>query len=179
MRKVNTILSVLLIFIFMIHGIMGGFMLLGVGASAGKMLAWIGVAILTVHMVIGASLTIQTIKLSKAAGKSYLKQNALFWARRASGLAVLIMIFFHIGLFGKMQDGMYILFPFTFVKLIAQLLLVAALFLHIFVNIRPLLVSMGVISFKERRIDVFLILAVLLLFISSAVVFYYIGWQFL
>jgi succinate dehydrogenase hydrophobic anchor subunit len=179
MRKVNTILSVLLIVIFMIHGIMGSFMLLGVGASAGKILAWIGVAILAAHMVIGVLLTVQTFKASKAGGKSYLKQNELFWTRRASGLAILIMMFFHIGLFGKMQDGEYILLPFTSVKLIAQLLLIAALFLHIFVNIRPLLVSMGVISFKERRIDIFLILAVLLLFMSGAVVFYYIGWKLL
>jgi hypothetical protein len=179
MRKVNTILSVLLIVIFMIHGIMGSFMLLGVGASAGKILAWIGVAILAAHMVIGVLLTVQTFKASKFGGKSYLKQNELFWTRRASGLAILIMMFFHIGLFGKMQDGEYILLPFTSVKLIAQLLLIAALFLHIFVNIRPLLVSMGVISFKERRIDIFLILAVLLLFMSGAVVFYYIGWKLL
>jgi hypothetical protein len=97
MRKVNTILSVLLIVIFMIHGIMGSFMLLGVGASAGKILAWIGVAILAAHMVIGVLLTVQTFKASKAGGKSYLKQNELFWTRRASGLAILIMMFFHIG----------------------------------------------------------------------------------
>ena len=49
MRKWNTILSVLMLLIFMIHGIMGSFMLNGVGSSAGKLLAWIGVGILVVH----------------------------------------------------------------------------------------------------------------------------------
>ena len=53
MRKWNTILSVLMLLIFMIHGIMGSFMLNGVGSSAGKLLAWIGVGILVVHTVIG------------------------------------------------------------------------------------------------------------------------------
>ena len=48
MRKWNTILSVLMLLIFMIHGIMGSFMLNGVGSSAGKLLAWIGVGILAV-----------------------------------------------------------------------------------------------------------------------------------
>ena len=177
MRKINTILSVLLLVIFMLHGLMGSFMLLGIGSSAGKILAWFGVAVLAAHTVIGVILTIKTLKISQNAGNSYLKQNAVFWARRASGLAILILMFFHIGLFGGVQDGMYILFPFTTVKLITQLLLVAALFIHLFINIRPLLVSLGIISYKERRGDIYLILSVLLLFSAGAVIIYYIGWH--
>ena len=174
MRKINTILSVLLLVIFMLHGLMGSFMLLGIGSSAGKILAWVGVAVLAAHTVIGVILTINTLKISKNAGNSYLKQNAVFWARRASGLAILILMFFHIGLFGGVQDGIYILFPFTTVKLITQLLLV---FIHLFINIRPLLVSLGIISYKERRGDIYLILSVLLLFSAGAVIIYYIGWH--
>lgn len=177
MRKINTILSVLLLVIFMLHGLMGSFMLLGIGSSAGKILAWVGVAVLAAHTVIGVILTINTLKISKNAGNSYLKQNTVFWARRASGLAILILMFFHIGLFGGVQDGIYILFPFTTVKLITQLLLVAALFIHLFINIRPLLVSLGIISYKERRGDIYLILSVLLLFSAGAVIIYYIGWH--
>ena len=177
MRKINTILSVLLLVIFMLHGLMGSFMLLGIGSSAGKILAWVGVAVLAAHTVIGVILTINTLKISKNAGNSYLKQNVVFWARRASGLAILILMFFHIGLFGGVQDGIYILFPFTTVKLITQLLLVAALFIHLFINIRPLLVSLGIISYKERRGDIYLILSVLLLFSAGAVIIYYIGWH--
>ena len=109
----------------------------------------------------------------------YLKQNAIFWARRASGMAIMILLLFHIGLFGKVQNGTYILFPFTTVKMVTQLLFVAAIFVHIFINIRPLLVSLGIISYKERRSDIYLILSVLLLFIVGAVILYYIGWQYL
>ena len=36
MRKLNTILSVLLLVIFLLHGIMGSFMLLGIGSNAGN-----------------------------------------------------------------------------------------------------------------------------------------------
>ena len=161
----------------MLHGLMGSFMLLGIGSSAGKILAWVGVAVLAAHTVIGVILTIKTLKIFKNAGNSYLKQNAVFWARRASGLAILILMFFHIGLFGGVQDGMYILFPFTTVKLITQLLLVAALFIHLFINIRPLLISLGIISYKERRGDIYLILSVLLLFCTGTVIIYYIGWH--
>lgn len=174
MRKINTVLSILLIVIFMLHGLMGSFMLVGIGSNAGKVLAWIGVSVLVVHTVIGFILTIQTLKNK---GCSYLKQNVVFWARRASGLAILILLFFHIGLFGGIKDGMYILFPFTTVKLVTQLLLIVALFIHLFINIRPLLISLGIISYKERRGDIFLILSVLLLFCVGAVIIYYIGWH--
>ena len=179
MRKWNTILSVLMLLIFMIHGSMGSFMLNGVGSSTGKILAWIGVGILVVHTVMGTVLTVQSLRAAKQSGKMYLKQNAIFWARRASGMAILILLFFHIGLFGKVQNGTYILFPFTMVKMVTQLLFVAAIFIHVFINIRPLLVSLGIISYKERRGDIYLILSVLLLFIAGSVIFYYIGWQYL
>ena len=179
MRKWNTILSVLMLLIFMIHGIMGSFMLNGVGSSAGKLLAGMGVGIVVVDTVIGVILTDQSLQTAKQSGKMYLKQNVIFWARRASGMAILILLLFHIGLFGKVQNGTYILFPFTTVKMVTQLLIVAAIFVDIFINIRALLVSLGIISYKERRSDIYLILSVLLLFIAGAVILYYIGWQYL
>ena len=97
MRKLNTILSVLLLFICLLHGLMGSFMLLGISSGAGKFLAWIGVGILAAHTVLGLLLTAQTFRASRSGGKLYGKQNALFWARRTSGLAILLMLFFHIG----------------------------------------------------------------------------------
>lgn len=96
MRKLNTILSVLLLFICLLHGLMGSFMLLGISSGAGKFLAWIGVGILAAHTVLGLLLTAQTFRASRSGGKLYGKQNALFWARRTSGLAILLMLFFHI-----------------------------------------------------------------------------------
>lgn len=82
MRKLNTILSVLLLFICLLHGLMGSFMLLGISSGAGKFLAWIGVGILAAHTVLGLLLTAQTFRASRSGGKLYGKQNALFWARR-------------------------------------------------------------------------------------------------
>ena len=106
-------------------------------SGAGKFLAWIGVGILAAHTVLGLLLTAQTFRASRSGGKLYGKQNALFWARRTSGLAILLMLFFHIGVFGRVQDGVYILFPFTTVRLLTQLLLVASVFVHLLLNLRP------------------------------------------
>lgn len=175
MRKLNTILSVLLVVVFLLHGVLGSFLLLGVGQTGGKMLAHIGMLLLFLHLCIGVRLMMQTVQTKQ--GFAYSKQNALFWTRRASGLAILILVFFHMGVFGSVEDGLYILTPFTTVKLLTQLLLIAALFVHIFVNVRPLLVSLGVITYKERRGALFLMLSILLLFMAGSVVVYYIRWH--
>ena len=179
MRKWNSIVSLLMVIVFALHAIMGSFMLNGIGSSAGKPLAWIGCVLILAHLVFGVILTVQTIRSGKASGKWYLKQNALFWTRRISGIVILIMAFFHIGLFGGMVENQYILYEFTTVKFLIQMLLIAALFTHIFVNIRPLLISLGILKYKERRVDIFLILSIVLLFCAGAVTFYYIGWQLL
>lgn len=177
MRRLNSILSAILLVIILLHGVLGSLKLLGASPIAGKALAWVGVCVLVAHAVIGAILTIQTFLVSKKNGEKYLKQNALFWTRRASGLAILIMLFFHIGAFGYMSNGNYMLYDFGVVKLIAHLILIASLFVHIFVNVRPLLISKGIIKHKERRVDIFLILSVLLLLFSGAIVFYFVSWQ--
>jgi hypothetical protein len=98
---------------------------------------------------------------------------------KAKAKAAAMLAFCHFRLFGHTIDGQYILFEFTTTRLVTQFLLIAALFTHIFVNIRPLLVSLGIITFKERRVDIFLILSVFLLFFAGAVASYYIGWQYL
>ena len=170
MRKLNTILSVLLLFICLLHGLMGSFMLLGISSRAGKFLAWIGVGILAAHTVLGLLLTAQTFRASRSGGKLYGKQNALFWARRTSGLAILLMLFFHIGVFGRVQDGVYILFPFTTVRLLT-------VFVHLLLNLRPLLVSLGIVRDKEQRGDLYLILSILVLFAAGSIILYYIGWN--
>ena len=70
----------------MIHGIMGSFMLNGVGSSAGKTSCMdLVLVFFVVHTVIGVILTVQSLQTAKQSGKMYLKQNAIFWARRAVG----------------------------------------------------------------------------------------------
>lgn len=174
MRRVNTLISALLIGIFLLHGILGGFMLLGIGHTVGKMLTWGGMALLAIHTAAGAWLTAETFR---AGGRVYARRNALFWARRASGLAILFFLYFHIGAFAAFDGHAFVLLPFTAAKLLMQLGLTASLGLHIWINIRPFLVSLGVISYKERRGDIELVLSVLLLFMAGTAVMYYIGWQ--
>ena len=164
----------------MIHGIMGSFMLNGVGSSAGKLLAWIGVGILVVHTVIdwchpdSSEFTdSEAIRKNVSETERHILGETSQWAGDTNS-AVLP----HRLVWKSAERNIYSV-PFTTVKMVTQLLFVAAIFVHIFINIRPLLVSLGIISYKERRGDIYLILSVLLLFIAGAVIFYYIGWQYL
>mgnify|MGYP000497283330 FL=1 len=63
MRKANTILSAILLVIFMLHGIAGTFSLLGIESMATAILAWIGAVVLAAHTVLGILLTIQTVRI--------------------------------------------------------------------------------------------------------------------
>ncbi|QAT49941.1 pilus assembly protein PilX [Caproiciproducens sp. NJN-50] len=179
MRRINTILSGVILVVFLTHGVMGSFLLLGIGSDAATTLAWVGFGLILIHAGLGVALTVQAARGGGEFGRWYLRQNATFWTRRFSGVAILILLFFHFGAYGETVNGAFGLKEFTMIKLVTQLLLIAALFIHVFVNLRPLLISLGVIKQWERRVDLFLIASVFLLFFTGAVLFYYIGWQYL
>ena len=177
MRKWNAILTAAIMSLFLLHAILGGFQLFGVGATALKGAAWAAAALTLVHTAIGVKLTADSIRVWKKTGVGYFKQNKLFWARRVSGFAVMILLIFHMTAFGYDNGGAYRLRWFTDAKLAAQLLLVAALAVHIVTNVKPMLISFGVRGLKKYVGDILFVLSVLLLFMAAAFVVYYLRWN--
>ncbi|MDR2782903.1 MAG: hypothetical protein LBB48_03530 [Treponema sp.] len=159
----------------LIHGVIGGLTLLGLSRSMGKWIAWVGFGLIMLHVIFCTAFTVKAVKSGQISGKWYLRENALFWARRISGLCILVLVFFHFGLFGHMTAKGYVLYEFTTMRLAVQLLLGASLFTHIFINIRPLFISFGIPGYKKYKISVFFALSVFLLFCTTAVVCYYAG----
>ena len=173
MRKCNTIVSLLMVFLFLIHIIMGSTVLLNWSTNAGKMFSRIGVTIFLIHLIIGIILTIRTFSSHNKNQKNYVKENSSFWARRISGIAFLILMPFHFGVFGKMVNGIYVLSPFTTTKLITQLLMITALFVHLFTNVRPLFMSMGITVKSNERNVVYTILSAAMIFTFVGFISYY------
>ena len=173
MRKCNVIISLLMVFLFLIHIIMGSTVLLNWSTNAGKMFIRIGVTILLIHLIIGIILTIRTFSFHTKNQKNYVKENFSFWARRISGIAFLILMFFHFGVFGKMVNGVYVLSPFTTTKLITQLLMITTLFVHLFTNVRPLFMSMGITVKKNQKYAVYSVLSATMLFTFVGFISYY------
>ncbi|MBR1627808.1 MAG: pilus assembly protein PilX, partial [Lachnospiraceae bacterium] len=102
MRKANAILAICITVLFLFHLIAGSLKLFGLMPGGGewfRILSWLMVALILVHVAIGVKLSIDTIIASRKAGVSYLRQNKLFWLRRISGFAMLLFMGAHIFLF--------------------------------------------------------------------------------
>ena len=177
MRKSNAILTAVILLLFLVHAILGGFQLLGAGSTAVKAIAWLCTALIAAHTVIGVKLTADTLRVRKKTGVGYFRENTLFWARRVSGFAVMVLLVFHLTAFGDNSGVRYRLQWFDTAKLVTQLLLIAVLALHILSNVKPMLISFGIRSLKDRAGEILLILSVLLLFMAAAFIVYYLRWN--
>ena len=177
MRKWNAILTAAIMALFLLHAIFGAFQLFGVGPTALKAVAWAALVLVAAHTLIGVKLTADSLRVWKQTRVGYFRQNKLFWARRISGFAVMVLLAFHMTAFGTSNGGAYRLRWFTDFKLATQLLLIVTLTLHVLMNVRPMLISFGVRGLKKYAGDILFVLSVLLLFMAAAFVTYYLRWN--
>lgn len=177
MRRWNNILARIIIVLFLLHGVMGSLMLLGVSNVAIVYLPWILLAAVGIHGILGIISTIPSIKSGIKTGYWYFRENAAFWTKRISGLAILLLLSFHITAYTTNVNGHFFLKEFTVCGLISQILFVVSIFIHLAVSIRSMLIAKGAIKFKERTIDWMLVLSVMMIFFTVAIIIYFIQWQ--
>ena len=177
MRKLNAVLTAAILVLFLLHGILGAFQLFGLGDTALKAVAWAAIGLVALHVFISGKYTLDTLRVWRRTGAGYFRANKLFWARRISGFAVMVLLVFHLTAFGTTADGVYRLKWFDTGKLITQLLLAAALAVHVISNVRPALIAFGVRNLKPWAGDILAVLAVLLLVMAAAFVVYYLRWN--
>lgn len=177
MRKWNNILARVIIALFLLHALMGSLMLLGVSSISFKSLSWLLFTAVIAHGVLGVIATVQAVKSGKTSGKWYLRQNAAYWTKRFSGLAILILLFFHISAYTTTVGGKFFLKEFTFGRMSAQLLLILSVFIHLAVSVRSMLIAKGNVKFKERTVDIMMIMSLMMLLFTAAIIIYFIQWQ--
>lgn len=177
MRKWNAVLSMIILVLFLIHGILGAFQMLGTGSVTLRVLAHTLFGLILIHTVLGIVLTVQSIRVWKKTKVPYLRQNLLFWTRRISGLVIMVLIFFHMSAFSYYDGDVYRLKWFTAFRLAVQLLLVLSLAVHVISNVKPMLIAFGIRSLKERAVDILFVLSLILLFMAAAFIVYYIRWN--
>lgn len=177
MRKFNTILTALILVLFLIHAILGSFQMLGIGNTVMKTLSWISAGLVGVHMLIGIKLTVDTLRAQKKTETAYFRENLLFWARRVSGFAVMVLLFFHFTAFGYYVGEAYRLRWFDTGRLVTQILLVIALAVHIISNVRPMMIALGIKSLRQWIGDILFVISVLLLFAAVGFIVYYLRWN--
>ncbi len=182
MRKWNGWISLAIIALLLLHGITGGFQLLGVMAGGKQwrsVLSYAMAAFLCVHMIIGIYLTWDGFRKGGWAHVLYKKENLAFWTRRISGLAIVLFGVYHALFFSQRGDGAFRLKLFEGPQLAASLLLVAAVAVHLLSNIRPLLITFGARRVRKLLGDILFLLAVVMLFAAVAFIVYYLRWNYL
>lgn len=178
LRKINMFLVIGMLVTFLAHAISGGLRLAGASTAPATYLAWALTVFIALHMVVTTILTVQTLKARRLSGAGYFKENSAFWTRRISGFVILIPLIMHITIFMQPPEAdAYRLQVFTAGRLISQILLVAAIALHVLTNIRPAAISFGIRDGKAFRIDLMLILSVMLLLFAAAFAIFYIRWM--
>ena len=179
MRKLNAIVSLVLIILFLIHTIAGSFQLMKIipgGNEVMKNLSYLLLFLIGVHIIIGTKLTIDSVKICRKSGKFYFRENAVFWIRRITGFAMIMLIICHVLLFTS-NGEVFRLNDFNEVQLVFSILLVFTLLVHMLTNIRPLLISFGISGFRLYIKDILLVLAIISLFGAFAFVIYYLRWN--
>ena len=177
MRKWNNILARVIIVLFLLHALMGSLMLLGLSTISFLPLSCLLAMAVAVHGIMGLISTLMAVKSGKASGRWYLRKNAAFWTKRISGIAILLLLAFHVTAYTTSVNGRFFLKEFTFGRMLSQILFVLAIFIHLAVSIKSMLIAKGTVKFKERKFDWLLVLSVMMLFFTAAVVIYYIQWQ--
>lgn len=177
MRKWNNLLARVIILLFLLHALMGSLMLLGISTITLKPLSWLLFGVVSLHGIFGIISTIPSIRTARKTGQWFLKENAAFWTKRISGIAILLLLSLHITAYTTSVNGKFFLKEFTMCRMIAQILLILSIFIHLMVSIRSMLIAKGTIKFKERTVDWMLVLSIMMIFFTIAVIAYYIQWQ--
>ena len=181
MRRVNSIVTALIMPLFLVHMIWGGHLLAGIvkgGSKVFSVISMIMMILICLHVIISVKLTVDTMIASCKAGAFYFRENKLFLARRISGFALVFFIAVHVLIFnGSNEGGVYRLNPFGIAALISQILMVVCLVLHIVLNVRPLKIAFGFSDKRKESYDFAVVMAILLLIAAAAFLIYYLRWQ--
>ena len=177
MRRLNMFLVIGILLTFLAHAVMGAVQLLGANADSLKVVARACMSLIVVHVLVTCVLTFRTLRALRRSGAGYFRNNLMFWARRLSGFAMLIPLVMHFVIFSPSNAEAYRLRAFTSGRLVSQLLLVLTMALHIFTNVRPMLISMGVRRGRAIRGDILFVLSAVLLFLTIAFFVYYLRWM--
>ena len=177
MRRFNLLLVIGILLTFLLHAVMSSFRLLGADANTMTWAAWLCVGLVSLHVAVTAILTVRTLRAIHQSGKSYFRENTLFWARRISGFALLIPLVMHILIFPGTGEEAYRLVLFHSGRFLSQLLMVVCLALHVLTNLRPMFIGLGVRHPKLLSADGCLVLSVVLLLACTAFCVYYLRWM--
>lgn len=177
MRKINGIIAAVVLALFVIHGVLGALNLMNIAPVIAKGLSYTMLSLIVVHAIISIGLTVRAVQTAAKTKAPYFRQNRLFWARRISGVLILVLVAFHLTAFNADNGGVFRLVPFDMFRLITQILFILSIAAHIITNVKPMLITFGVKRLKLKAGDILFFVSAALLFMTVGFIIYYIRWQ--
>lgn len=177
MRKLNGIIAMIVLALFVVHGVLGALNMMNIATVIVKALSHTMLSLIIVHALISIGLTVSSVRTAVKTHAPYFRQNRLFWARRISGVLILALIFFHTTAFGYTSGGVFRLVPFDIFRLMTQILFLLSIAVHIITNVKPMLITFGVKKLRPKAGDILFFVSAALLLMAAAFIIYYIRWQ--
>lgn len=141
-HKFHTIIAWLILILLILHVLMASVTLLTPVFLLQSQFAYVFMGFVCVHAVL-ALWKVFRKKGARTFGQ-YIAENRNYWLRVLSGIFVLVLAFVHRTLWTIMTPFGVLPKSFDEISLIMQLLFVAAIGIHILLNIRPLLIDSGI-----------------------------------
>ena len=177
MRKLNGIIAMIVLALFVVHGVLGALNMMNIATVIVKALSYTMLSLIIVHALISIGLTVSSVRTAAKTHAPYFRQNRLFWARRISGVLILALIFFHTTAFGYISGGVFRLVPFDIFRLMTQILFLLSIAVHIITNVKPMLITFGIKKLRPKAGDILFFVSAALLLMAAAFIIYYIRWQ--
>ena len=177
MRRLNAVLTAVILILFIVHGVLGSLTMLDAAVVITKHMARFMLVLIAVHAVLSCILTAKAIRTWRVTKAPYFKENTLFWARRLSGVAVMLLLVFHMVSFMSTSSTSFVLPYFGGGLLAANLLLVASIAVHVITNVKPVLISFGIRRLKPRAGDILFVISILLILFIVGFIIYYVRWN--
>ena len=167
MRKLNTILVLLIMLLFIDHITFGCLHFLGSKFSITAPFALTMFLLVLLHTIVSIVITVKAEVVGFKTKARYNSENRQFWLRRVSGIAILVLAFAHVYLMSEGPNGIPRIAKMPKPLNLLLILLMLSVGIHIKQNVRPLLISLGVknIDRKEKIIKPLIILITLLVIV--------------
>ena len=169
MRRINTILVLMILALFADHAIFASLHSIGVGNGVIKAMAHSMLGLVLIHAAVSLIVTVKAEKAGITTKARYNKENREFWNRRVTGVLILVLGVTHAYLMNRNERGIPRI---AFAPKIFELttpLLVITIYLHIMTNIRSLLISLGIRNIDRNEKIIKAITSVVMAFVFVAI----------
>ena len=172
MRKINTIIVLIIMLLLIDHTVFACMHLLGMNAGVLKPLAMMMLLFTVIHAIVSLLVTIKAEKVGISTKARYNKENRQFWSRRVSGVLVLVLALLHGHMMMKNGNGVPRIARMPKVFGLATPLLIVCIWIHLLTNVKPLLISLGVRNQDKKERIIKVLLTVLFIFALGSYIYF-------